>query len=634
VEFVTDTKIDELFKVIEKSKKVFVTEEARNLNIPVTSVSRIARYFEQLGLVELDFKNIKGPSIIYIKSPQIPFRNVTDTQIIEKLDFYKSVEDIKSVNKLVYNFYEYAKNVDDQNTWEIYRKVREYYMKTFINKYVGKGAGTSKDPINKIDSYTFTVETIQIKVDIVKQELEAVPFYVLSLLKLSDITKLVIERIQEEVIGDITMNLTFKSIEEEFFAKNQYKQKITEIMKIVLPDIKDENLQVIADYVVITSLGMGDVEFLLKDKLLEEIVINSSKEPVWAYHKKHGWLQTDITVDDEARTVHYAMLAGRVVDKTITTLEPLMDAHLKTGDRVNATLMPISSRGNTFTIRKFAEQPWTITSFLKSGTIDTLAAAIVWTAMQYELSILIVGGTGSGKTSTLNVLSLFIPPNQRVISIEDTRELQLPKTLHWVPMETKLPNPEGKGGVSMLDLCINSLRMRPDRIIVGEIRRKKEAEVMFEAMHTGHSVYATLHANTAKEAVVRLTTDPIGISKSLLNAVDLIFVQNRNRRTNKRRTFEIAEVLEDGELNVLFRYSVKEDKMIRLKAPEKFYAQLELVAGLTKAEVNAELRDKIKILNYLVSKDMNSVEEIALLVKNYYVNKTYLMNKLFGDKNK
>jgi flagellar protein FlaI len=629
---VTSTKIDELFKSIEKNKRVFSTEEARRLDIPVASVAKISRYLEQLGLVELDFKNIKGPSIKYLKSPQIPFKDVTAAQIIEKLDFYKSVEDIKSVNRLIYNFYEYAKNVDDKDTWEIYKNIRAYYMSNFINKYVGRSS--AKDPITKIDSYTFTVESIHIKVDIIKQELEAVPFYVLSLLKLSDITKLVIERIKEEVIGDITMQLSFKSVEEEYIAKSQYKQKINEIMKIVLPDLKDENLQVIADYIVITSLGMGEIEFLLKDKLLEEIVINSSKEAVWAYHKKHGWLQTDITIDDESKTIHYAMLAGRVVDKTITTLEPLMDAHLNTGDRVNATLMPVSSRGNTFTIRKFAEQPWTITHFLKSKTIDYMAAAIVWTAIQYELSIIIVGGTGSGKTSTLNVFSLFIPPNQRIISIEDTRELQLPKTLHWVPMETKLPNPEGKGGVSMLDLAVNSLRMRPDRIIVGEIRRKKEAEVMFEAMHTGHSVYATLHANTAREAVVRLTTEPIGISKSLLSAIDLIFVQNRNRRTNTRKTFEIAEVLDEGELNVLFRFNVKKDELMKINEPTKFYKQLELVAGFTKQEVTAELKDKIRILNYLVDKNITSVEEIALLVKNYYVNKTYLMNKLFGDKNK
>ena len=183
--------------------------------------------------------------------------------------------------------------------------------------------------------------------------------------------------------------------------------------------------------------------------------------------------------------------------KEITTLNPLMDAHLKTGDRVNATLFPISSKGNTITIRKFAVKPWTVTSLIKEKTISYEGAALLWLAVQNEMSLLVTGGTASGKTSMLNMIANFFPPNQRIISIEDTRELMLPEILHWVPMETRLPNPEGKGGVEMLDLIVNSLRMRPDRIIVGEIRRKREAEVLFEAMRTGHSVYGTLHANNA-----------------------------------------------------------------------------------------------------------------------------------------
>jgi flagellar protein FlaI len=311
-----------------------------------------------------------------------------------------------------------------------------------------------------------------------------------------------------------------------------------------------------------------------------------------------------------------------------------MDAHLATGDRINATLKPISSNGNTFTVRKFAEQPWTITNFLQTNTIDFYTAAMVWTAIQYELSILIVGGTGSGKTSTLNVFSIFIPPNQRVISIEDTRELRLPKTLHWVPMETKLPNPEGKGGVTMLDLMVNSLRMRPDRIIVGEIRRKNEAEVMFEAMHTGHSVYATLHANTVQETIARLTTEPIGISRSLLPAVGLIFVQNRNRRTNMRRTFQVAEITDEGNFNMLLVYNYKKDRLEKVNNPISFYRNLELVAGLTKQEVDEEINDKVEVLIYLVKNNIVNIDEIALIIKNYYVNKRYLMNKLFGGRNK
>jgi flagellar protein FlaI len=319
----------------------------------------------------------------------------------------------------------------------------------------------------------------------------------------------------------------------------------------------------------------------------------------------------------------------------ITTLTPLMDASLKSGDRVNATLMPISTKGNTITIRKFAESPWSITDFILTGTIDYYSAAMVWTAIQYELSMLIVGGTGSGKTSTLNVFSVFIPPNQRVVSIEDTRELRLPRTLHWVPMETRLPNPEGKGEISMLDLIVNSLRMRPDRIIVGEIRRKREAEVLFEAMHTGHSVYATLHANTVNEAIIRLTTEPIGIAKSLLAAVDLIFVQNRNRRTNTRRTFQVAEVLENGDFNLLFNYNFKTDKLMKIKEPYMFYKTIELFSGLGNDEVDKEINDKIKILKYITDHKITNNEEIALMVSYYYMNKDYLMKKLFsgGDKN-
>ena len=152
-----------------------------------------------------------------------------------------------------------------------------------------------------------------------------------------------------------------------------------------------------------------------------------------------------------------------------------MDAHLKTGDRVNATLSPISSKGNTITIRKFAVRPWTITDFVKENTISYEAAALLWMAVQNELSIIIAGGTASGKTSMLNGIANFFPPNQRILSLEDTRELVLPKILHWVPLETRLPNPEGKGGITMFDLVVNSLRMRPDRVLVGEIRKRAEA---------------------------------------------------------------------------------------------------------------------------------------------------------------
>jgi archaeal flagellar protein FlaI len=259
-----------------------------------------------------------------------------------------------------------------------------------------------------------------------------------------------------------------------------------------------------------------------------------------------------------------------------------MDAHLKTGDRVNATLSPISTKGNTITIRKFAEDPWTMIKFIEMRTISAEGAALVWLAVQNELSILIAGGTGSGKTSMLNGISNFLAPNQRIISIEDTRELKLIKLLHWVPLETRLPNPEGKGGITMLDLLVNSLRMRPDRIFVGEIRRKEEAQVLLEAMHTGHSVYGTIHANNAEETVTRLTNPPIDIPKGMLSSLSMILVQNRNRRTGKRRTIQIAELTKTGDPRILMQYNALKDKLEKVNESQEIFKTISLYTGMTK----------------------------------------------------
>jgi flagellar protein FlaI len=238
--------------------------------------------------------------------------------------------------------------------------------------------------------------------------------------------------------------------------------------------------------------------------------------------------------------------------------------------------------------------------------------------MQNEVSLLIAGGTGSGKTSMLNVISSFIPPNQRVISIEDTRELQLPETMHWVPLETRMPNPEGKGGISMLDLVVNSLRMRPDRIIMGEIRRKAEAEVLFEAMHTGHSVYGTFHANNAEETVTRLTNPPIDISRLVLPALSGIVVQNRNRRSNKRRTLQFAEILPNGDINVVMQHDPQKDQMTKIGSFQVIPKVLKMYTGMSEEDMVKDLATKEAILKWMVKNNMNELSKIGLLMSKYY----------------
>jgi len=479
---------------------------------------------------------------------------------------------------------------------------------------------TRKGKSTLLDRYSLNVNDVLIQIDILRYDEYPVPLYLASITNISDTTKLILEKIRQ----DFVRKVDFSAIED--FESNdlnniqsRFKNEIKGLLRKYFPEIDEKTEHMLTNYLVEENLGFGKVDILLADSQLEEVVINGHTEPVRVYHRKFGWLETNIKIVTEARIRHYSSMIGRNVGKEVTLLNPLMDAHLKSGDRVNATLEPISSRGNTITIRKFAKDPWTISKFIKENTLSVDGAAFLWLCIQHELSILVAGGTGSGKTSMLNVLANFFPANQRIISIEDTRELVLPEELHWVPMATRLPNPEGKGGIEMLDLLVNSLRMRPDRIIVGEIRRKEEAQVLLEAMHTGHSVYATIHANNAEEVVMRLTNPPIDIPKPMISSLGLILVQNRNRRTGKRRTLQIAEILPSGDPNVILQLNAHDDLLEKLNDSKILYKRLELYTGLNLKEIKHDLSQKKRILLWMQKYNVKSIEEIGRIMSQYYM---------------
>ncbi len=182
----------------------------------------------------------------------------------------------------------------------------------------------------------------------------------------------------------------------------------------------------------------------------------------------------------------------------------------------------------------------------------------------------------------------------------------------------------------MLDCMINTLRMRPDRIIVGEVRRAKELEVMFEAMHTGHSVYATFHASNVREAVARLTNPPINLPQNLLSSLGLMVVQHRNRRTGKRRTFQIAEILENGKPSLIMQYDSRTDAMNQVGKPETVFKTLNLYTGMSEDEIYEDLEEKIMILKWLVKNRITDINEIGLLMSDYYTNKEDLLAKVTG----
>ena len=476
-----------------------------------------------------------------------------------------------------------------------------------------------------IDAYELNVNDIVVDVSIISKEEEPVPVYRISITNISDTTKIILEKIRDEFVAQET-----KTLDEDtnvVDVQEQFKGKILKLLAKYFPNADKKTIDMLINYILQQNIGLGNIDLLLKDINLEEIVVNNARDPIWVYHRRHGWLKTNVFMPNEARIRHYSTIIGRDVGKEITLLNPLMDAHLKTGDRVNATLSPISSKGNTLTIRKFAAKPWTISDFIREKTISYEGAAFLWTAVQNELSIIVSGGTASGKTSMLNAIANFFPSNQRIISIEDTRELMLPKLLHWVPMETRLSNPEGKGGIEMLDLIVNSLRMRPDRILVGEIRRKKEAEVLFEAMHTGHSVYGTLHANNARETINRLTSPPIDLPKQILSGLSLIVVQHINRRIGRRRTLQIAEVTPDGDAKVIMQLNPIKDELELLCEPETILDTLGLYTGLLKQDIYSDMQAKIEILKWMVKRNVNDVNKIGMLMSRYYRNKPLMSLK-------
>jgi len=472
-----------------------------------------------------------------------------------------------------------------------------------------------------LDSYVYDNEGIQVLAKIFTKSGEFVPQYEVNVRELSEGTRLVLNTLKGELITTVKLDITdIIDPKKRDEVKNKFESRANFLLSKHFPTLSEADKKVLTAYLLQNSLGLGDLEPLMHDNALEEVAINSSAEPVWVYHKKYGWCKTNVHLKSEESIYDISAMIGRRIGKQINTLNPVMDAHLSSGDRVNATMFPVSSFGNTITIRKFSRNPWTVPYLIELNCISPQVAGLIWLCMQNELSLLVAGGTGSGKTSFLNAISCLIPANQRIISIEDTRELTLPTFLQWIPMVTREPNAEGKGEITMLDLLVNSLRQRPDRIIVGEVRKQREAEILFEAMHTGHSVYATLHADNAAEAVTRLTTPPISMPKESLSALAGVVVQFRHRRLNIRRTLEFAEVQKGGDINSLYRWDVKSDKINEVGKMVTLAATLSLYSGLTQREIDSDVSDKARIFSWMVKKGYKSVNTVGAVVSQYYMN--------------
>ncbi len=294
-------------------------------------------------------------------------------------------------------------------------------------------------------------------------------------------------------------------------------------------------------------MGLGPIEPLVRDPEISEIMVNGPKN---VYVERKGRIiRSDMVFRDNAHVLRIIEKIVSPIGRRIDESSPMVDARLKDGSRVNAVIAPLSLVGPCLTIRKFSKDPLQVEDLIRFGTLTAETAALLKACVEARMNIIVSGGTGSGKTTTLNVLSSFIPSDERIVTIEDAAEIQL-RQEHVVTLESRPPNIEGKGTISIRDLVRNCLRMRPDRIIVGEVRGG-EALDMLQAMNTGHDGSLTTgHSNSPRDMLARLETMVLmagmelplrAIREQISSAIDLIIHQER-MRDGKRRITHITEV--------------------------------------------------------------------------------------------
>lgn len=356
--------------------------------------------------------------------------------------------------------------------------------------------------------------------------------------------------IEEREIFDFLKNTLIKTLNinlEEFSSGKareflrKYVNKIIQDYSISLDDIQKEKIMycILRDF-----LGYGKIDVLMKDPMIEDISCDTAGIPIYLYHRNYENIRTNVIFESDAELDSFVIKLAQKCGRHISIARPLMDATMPDGSRIQAALSrEVTSRGSTFTIRRFREEPFTPPDLVEYNTLSPEIAAYFWLAIENGASAIYVGGTASGKTTTLNALSLFIPPQMKIVSIEDTREINLPHP-NWIASITRAGTSESgeESSIGMFDLLKSALRQRPEYILLGEIRGV-EASVLFQAMATGHTVYSTMHADSIHSVVHRLEGEPINIPRIQLQSLDIVAIQAL-MKIKKKRVRKIQKVIE------------------------------------------------------------------------------------------
>jgi flagellar protein FlaI len=421
-----------------------------------------------------------------------------------------------------------------------------------------------------------------------------------------------------------TLDVNLKRITKKEEAEEYLRKAIKEVAKKY--KIKLEALSKIEYYIIRDFIYFNKIDPLMHDHMIEDISCDGYGIPIYVWHREYESIPTNIIFEEkelDSFVVRLAYIAG----KHISIANPILDASLPDGSRIQLTFgKEVTKRGSTFTIRRFRADPLTVTDLIAFNTLTSEVAAWFWFIIERKVNILICGGTASGKTTTLNSLSTFIPPDSKIITIEDTPELNLPHQ-NWIPSVARVGfGPSGSAAeITLFDLLKAAMRQRPDYIIVGEVRGK-EAYTLFQAMATGHGGLSSIHADSPIAAINRLESEPMNIPRSLTLTLNVIAMQTRVRVANKtaRRLSHIVEIVgmdpvsKDVVMNDVYKWDPKTDKFL-YSGRSVLIERLMGKYGITEDKAKLELERRKTVLEWMIKIGIRRYDAVGKVIREYYM---------------
>ena len=385
-------------------------------------------------------------------------------------------------------------------------------------------------------------------------------------------------------------------------------------------------------------IGLNEIEPLMHDPYIEDIGCSGLDSPIFVVHKRYGSIETNISYNDFEYLSNFVVKMAERCGRYISYATPLLDGSLPDGSRIQASLAKdVTTKGPAFSIRKFRKNPFSPVDIINLNTLNENMMAYLWLLIEYNASFLICGGVSTGKTTMLNVLTMFIPPEDKIISIEDTREINLPHE-NWIPSVARtgfgVPEEGGKryGEVDLFDLLKESFRQNPDYVIVGEVRGK-EAYVMFQGIASGHSSIGTIHAGSLEDVVKRLEMPPIELSPSLIESLDVIIVLTNVKEHGKqyRRVKEIVEVQSidprTGRAHTIevFGWIPSSDQFKDNVVGSEMVRKISFQEGLSYPKVLEEIDSRKRFLLWLKKHNIVQFGEVCRLINLYYKDRKTVM---------